>query len=155
MYPDAMTTSAQTGNAVPRPRRAPMGWGEVLVTVSIYSIFFFARYYADHQMSWGKLFNSHVYVLDAIVAIAVSFGIAGNLELIRGGHWTNRRILLVVSYLIWIFGVVGLFFIKWRRGFEIPFLGVITLLASAFPCARFLNRKQNKSTPQPAMDNAG
>jgi len=133
-----------------------MSWGELLASVLIFSTFHFAYYSADRHKLWGSLFNTHEYILNALVAITLSFNIVALVELIRGGRRLRKdRRILGVFYFIFIVACSFILFITdWRGGLEIQFCGVIALLAAPFPCVRYLNLRQSQRASQPVVTSA-
>jgi hypothetical protein len=103
--------------------------------------------------------NSMTIILDAMGAIAISFGIVGLHELDRGGHRRVKRILskCVFGWLAACFVLVCIMLIFKDHALEpvleyliYPFLA---LIAASFPLALYLNRDQNKSKAQIMIDN--
>jgi hypothetical protein len=105
-----------------------------------------------HQRRWGLPYNSHDYVLDAVSAIALSFGFVGGHELDRLGYPRVGSALAccIIPISIALFFVL----IVWGGFSEHWFNAAIALFAAPFPVALYLNRNQSKSTSQPAIDHA-
>jgi FtsH-binding integral membrane protein len=99
-------------------------------------------------------------ILDAIAAIAISFGIVGLHELDRGGHRRVKRILskCVFGWLAACFVLVCIMLIfkdhTLEPVFEYLLYPFLALIAASFPLALYLNRDQNKSKAQPTISNA-
>jgi hypothetical protein len=124
----------------------------MLSTVLLYSVFLFAlSSLLHHQRRWGSPYNSHDYVLDAVSAIALSFGFVGGHELDRHGHQQVRTNL--VLYILLSFGLLSVLIIG--GGYSEKWIyAVFALFALPFPVALYLNWNQTKSTSQPTSANA-
>jgi hypothetical protein len=117
----------------------------------------------DYLRGKAQYFGTHPFIINLILVIGMSLAMLGFDELKRGGHRKVRRILLVCLTLL----LISLFILSyasirlhWKMitGKDFAdiywFIPIYVLAVASFPIALYLNRRQNKSTSQAAIDNA-
>jgi len=134
-----------------------MNWKRQLLMVVMCSTLFFAL----STLIRGKAsnFSSQDHTLDAAECIAFSFFFIGNEELRRGGH---RRALRVLGGCLVIWFAIDLILFGIAALCKTTMLDLVTrytlyplwlTFAAPFPFAIYLNRNQQKFTPQPPSAN--
>ena len=104
----------------------------------------------------GKLhFSPYLLVVSFVAVIAMSLGNLGSMELNRGGHSKDSRILNA-CFIVSLTVPFILIFTKtaWVGAYEIWFASFCAIVAAELPCAYFLNRRQKKACSRPTINNA-
>jgi hypothetical protein len=122
----------------------------------IFSAISFLTYWLEKLMYHdAQRYSIHQFILDIIVVVSASLGLVGYAELKRSGDTKIRRILMVS---LGISPITFLLLISLKFGsdlaIKISFYELFALIASPFPLALYLNRKQKQSTPQTSVANA-
>jgi hypothetical protein len=102
-------------------------------------------------------FNSHIFIENALLAIAAALGWIGFEELDRGGYRNVRRILrkcLIIWLVIWIISIFPSIYFKIDFVFYYSMYLFWLLLAVPFPVAVYLNHKQKKSGTEATVADA-
>jgi len=126
----------------------------VIVLTLLVGLFALFLLFNWHSNTSHKLFKG------AAEAIVIALGYVGFNELDRVRHWRVRRVIRY-CFILWIvisFILFGLTRFYHTNGFDWVLNDSLylfwILFAAQFPFALYLNRRQNKSTPQPTIDNA-
>jgi len=103
--------------------------------------------------------SAYQFYQDISIAVPFSLCLVGSRELARGGHIRTRRILnrcaigAFAAPFIFIAAAI-IFKLGWLPPAEALFAPFYLFSALFFGVALYLNSNQNKSTPQPTIDNA-
>jgi hypothetical protein len=133
-----------------------MNWKRLLLDVLLYATVLFA------VITWGHV--SQDFIKNAVEAVGLALGFVGSNDLRRGEHrkihpgLVDFIIILLASIpiLALLTTIPALAFTKAVQHvvLEIAFYSWFAIIAAIFPLSLYLNRKQNKFTSQPTIDNA-
>jgi hypothetical protein len=156
MQAKATTASAQSDQLALRPQGALMNWKKLLLHFFGYAATIFGMFSLGLWSSRELRFNVSYWICDAITALAIAAGVIGAQELNRGGHWKGRRLYWSAYYVVLGISFSGALYTKAPLGSALVICCILISAISLIPLplALYLNRKQNKSTSQPATNNA-
>ncbi len=126
------------------------------------SVVVFTNFMMDFLMGKAQPFGTHPFIFNLILVIGMSMAILGSEELKLGGHKKARRILLIGLTFLLIFPLILVYarihmhwkMMGWNFSDIYLFIPFFVMIASTFPLALYLNRRQKRSISDPCNADA-
>ncbi|MGA2851939.1 MAG: hypothetical protein ABSE46_23295 [Terracidiphilus sp.] len=139
-----------------------MNWKRFIAPVFYSSTIVSVLVLLDHWNRTAHTYDTHHFIVYAILVISLSCGLVGMEELKRGGHMKLRRNLLVCLAAMWVLSCLPIFArnrLHWNLiGSNFPvayfFIPPYVLLVATLPIAILLNRRESRSSFLATTNNA-